>query len=212
MDTEFLNLWWAFVVACALITLAPGPDNLMVISLGMSRGRLAGMVFGAGCALGCLNHTLVAVLGVGALITATPWAFTLLKVAGGAYLIYLGILAWRHAQPIAALQAPEAADIGAWRSLFWKGLLANALNPKVIVFFLAFLPQFASPRYGSLPLQMALLGLTFTAVALLIFGTMGWAAGGLGQWLQRHASAGVWLDRLAAAVFIVLGVRLWWVT
>lgn len=200
------------MLASALVTLAPGPDNLLVLSLGMSRGRLAGMVFGAGCALGCLNHTLVAVLGVGAVVTATPWAFALLKIAGGAYLIYLGVLAWRHAQPIAPWRTSPTPDQEALRSLFWRGLLANALNPKVIVFFLAFLPQFASPTYGPVAAQLAVLGVSFTAVALLIFGSLGWAAGRLGQWLQQHTAVGVWLDRLAAAVFIVLGVRLWWVT
>ena len=212
MDADFFNLWSAFVLASVLVTLAPGPDNLMVLSLGMSRGRLAGMVFGAGCALGCLNHTLVAVLGVGALLMTTPWAFALLKIAGGAYLIYLGVMAWRHAQPIGSVQTVLSPDAEALRALFWKGLLANALNPKVIVFFLAFLPQFTSPNSGSVPGQMLVLGVTFTALALVIFGSVGWAAGTLGQWLQRHAAVGVWLDRLAEVVFIVLGVRLWWVT
>lgn len=89
----------AFLVVAVVVTLAPGPDNLMVLSLGVARGRRAGVLFGLGCALGCLNHTLLAALGVSALIAASPAAFTALKIAGGAYLIWLGIQAIRNARP-----------------------------------------------------------------------------------------------------------------
>src|SRR5512143_2807583 len=94
---------WGFLAVAVLVTLAPGPDNLMVLSLGMARGRQAGVAFGLGCALGCLNHTLLAALGVSALIAASPATFTALKIAGGLYLIWLGVQAIRNAR--AALAA-----------------------------------------------------------------------------------------------------------
>src|SRR5512140_236893 len=93
-----------FLAAAVLITIAPGPDNLMVLSMGMAHGRRQGMAFGLGCALGCLNHTALAALGVGALIAASAWAFAALKIAGGLYLVWLGAQALRSAKRVAASQ------------------------------------------------------------------------------------------------------------
>jgi threonine/homoserine/homoserine lactone efflux protein len=196
----------AFLITAVVLTATPGPDNLMVLSVGMSRGRLAGAVFGLGCALGCLSHTVLAALGVGALIAASPTAFTALRWAGGAYLIWLGVQAWRHAGAGAAPGA-AAAPAGLGR-LFAKGLLANAINPKVVLFFLSLLPQFVHPEQGPVATQMAVLGGVFTLQAAVLFGLLGAASGGIGQWLQRRPRAGVWLDRLAATVFVGLGLRL----
>ena len=150
-----------FLAAAVLVTLAPGPDNLMVLSLGMARGRARGVAFGLGCALGCLNHTLLAALGISALIAASPPAFTALKVAGGVYLIWLGVKAIRSAR---ALGAPQAGTGPAETpgKLFVKGLVANAINPKVILFFLAFLPQFVDAARGHAAWQIAQLGVLFT--------------------------------------------------
>ncbi|MBB5203172.1 threonine/homoserine/homoserine lactone efflux protein [Inhella inkyongensis] len=197
-----------FLGAAFLLTLAPGPDNLMVLSLGLARGRRAGLAFGAGCALGCLNHTLLATLGVGALIAASPLAFDALRWAGGLYLLWLGVgalrAAWRSAggfnAPLARTESPTR--------LFAKGLFVNAINPKVVMFFLAFLPQFVDAGRGQAAWQMAQLGLLFTLQALLVFGAIGWFAGQFGESLKRQPSLGRWLDGLAGAVFVGLGARL----
>lgn len=195
-----------FLGASLLITLSPGPDNLLVLSLGASRGRAAGVVFGLGCALGCLSHTLLAALGISALIAASGWAFTALRLAGGAYLMYLG---WQALRSSGALNAPAQAGSGLpLRQLFARGLLANAINPKVVLFFLAFLPQFVRPDGGPAPWQIAQLGLVFTLQAAVLFGLLGYFAGHIGQWLQRRARAGLWLDRCAGTVFMALGLRL----
>ena len=195
-----------FLAASLLITASPGPDNLLVLSIGASRGRTLGVAFGLGCGLGCLSHTLLAALGVSALIAASPWAFMGLKVAGGAYLIYMGFQALRSSGQI-QLQSGAGATISA-ASLFRKGLLANAINPKVVMFFLAFLPQFVLPERGNAPLQILQLGLIFTLQAALLFSLLGYFAGHVGGWLNRQASAGVWLDRIAGSVFIGLGLKL----
>ena len=208
MDTLLTASQFAtFLPAAILVTLAPGPDNLMVLSLGMARGRRAGVAFGLGCALGCLNHTLLAALGVGALIVASPVAFDGLRIAGGLYLAWIGVQAIRHARPIGVTPGTAPPAEGAAR-LFAKGLLANAINPKVILFFLAFLPQFADGSRGSTASQIAALGALFTLGSVLIFGAVGWAAGSLGERLARHPAIGTWLDRLAGAVFLALGARL----
>jgi threonine/homoserine/homoserine lactone efflux protein len=187
-----------------LITLAPGPDNLMVLSLGMARGRQAGVAFGLGCALGCLNHTLLAALGVSALIAASPVAFATLRILGGLYLVWLGVQAIRNARPASVATAMSEPPM----KLFVKGLIANAINPKVILFFLAFLPQFVDAARGQAGWQIVQLGLLFTFETVLIFAAIGWFAGRLGERLARHPAVGTWLDRIAGGVFVALGLRL----
>lgn len=197
--------FYGFLAAALLITLSPGPDNLMVLGMGMSRGRRQGIAFGLGCALGCLFHTALAALGVSALIAASPLAFSILKLAGGAWLIWLGIQAWRSRG--GARAAAGLAVDSSWR-LFGKGLLANAINPKVVLFFLAFLPQFVLPQAGHAGWQTAQLGLLFTLQACVVFATLGYFSGAVGQWINRRPRAGLWLDRIAGTIFIALGLRL----
>ncbi|BAL27005.1 LysE family translocator [Azoarcus sp. KH32C] len=195
-----------FLLAAILITASPGPDNLMVLSMGISKGRRQGIAFGLGCALGCLSHTVLAVVGVSALIAASPTAFTLLKVCGGLYLIWLGVN---------ALRSLGGAGVGAVKSdetslskLFLKGVFANAINPKVVLFFLSFLPQFVIPANGNVGLQMALLGVTFTVQAAVLFGVLGYFSGAIGLWLNAKPKASAILDRVAGTVFVALGLRL----
>jgi threonine/homoserine/homoserine lactone efflux protein len=195
-----------FLAAAVLITLSPGPDNLMVLSLGIAKGRARGIAFGLGCALGCLNHTLLAVAGVSALIAASPAAFTALKVAGGLYLIWMGWQAIRS-RGGARVGAAGAVDETPGR-LFVKGLVANSINPKVVLFFLSFLPQFVDASRGDANWQTAALGVVFTLQAAVLFGLLGYFSGAIGQWLNRTPTAGMWLDRVAGAIFIGLGLRL----
>ncbi|MFB9156763.1 LysE family translocator [Chromobacterium violaceum] len=198
----------AFLAAAMLITVTPGPDNLMVLSQGISRGRRQGMAFGLGCALGCLNHTLLAALGVSALIAASPLAFAALKIAGGAYLVYLGWGAIRSSGASFDADAQVGGPQGSLAATFRRGLIANAINPKVALFFLAFLPQFVNPAQGPVGLQTAILGALFTLQGALIFGALGYFSGHVGQWLAKSRKASQRLDRVAGTVFIALGLRL----
>ena len=195
-----------FLAAASLLTLAPGPDNLLVLALGASRGRRAGLAFGLGCAAGCLSHTLLAALGVSALIAASPMAFTALKLIGGGYLVYLGVQALRSSGRLDAPDAASAQDSSL--RLFARGLFANAINPKVVLFFLAFLPQFVDSTRGDAAWQIIQLGLVFTLQAALLFALLGLFSGHIGAWLKRHGRAGLWLDRIAGMVFVGLGVKL----
>jgi threonine/homoserine/homoserine lactone efflux protein len=195
-----------FLAAAVLITVAPGPDNLMVLSMGAAHGRLRGIAFGLGCAIGCLLHTLLAILGVSALVAASPLAFQMLKAAGALYLLWLGI---------GALRAGGAARIDTLHGspsplgrLFLQGMLANAINPKVILFFLAFLPQFVVAAHGDPAAQMAFLGSVFTLQAALLFGLLGFFAGAAAHWMARTPRASLWLNRIAGIVLIVLALRL----
>ncbi|WP_411885466.1 LysE family translocator [Polaromonas sp. YR568] len=195
-----------FLLTALLITITPGPDNLMVLGLGMSKGRRLGMTFGLGCASGCLSHTVLAVIGVSAIVAASPTAFLLLKWAGGAYLVWLGVRAIRHAG--AGTAAAANSREGTARELFAKGLAVNAINPKVVLFFLSFLPQFVDQAQGHVEWQLGILGLVFTAQAAVVFGLLGYFAGTIGAWLTRTPRAAAWLDRVAGAVFVGLGARM----
>ena len=196
-----------FLLAAILITASPGPDNLMVLSMGISRGRMQGIAFGLGCALGCVSHTLLAALGVSAIVAASPLAFTALKWAGGAYLVWLGIGALRNAGS-STVATGASADHTALHTLFLKGMLANAINPKVVLFFLSFLPQFVVPEQGAVAWQLGILGLVFTAQAAILFSALGYFAGTIGGWLNRTPRAGIWMDRIAGTIFVGLGIRI----
>ncbi|MGY4493950.1 LysE family translocator [Pseudomonas sp. TE3610] len=201
-----LEQFSSFLIAALLITASPGPDNLMVLGMGISKGRRQGIVFGLGCALGCLSHTLLAVLGISALIAASATAFLALKIVGGLYLIWMGFNAWRSSG-VVNIQADVPVESSLTR-LFFKGCLANAINPKVVLFFLSFLPQFVIADHGQVGAQIAALGVTFTLQAALLFGLLGYFSGAIGQWLSRRRNAGLILDRAAGTVFIGLGLKL----
>jgi threonine/homoserine/homoserine lactone efflux protein len=193
-----------FLLAAFLLTATPGPDNLMVLSVGMSRGRRAGMAFGLGCAVGCLSHTVLAVVGVGAVVASSSLALPALQWIGGAYLVWLGIGALKSGGGARVGAAAQGSD----RDLFLKGLLANAINPKIVLFFLSFLPQFVDASQGSVELQLGVLGILFAAQAAVAFALLGRFSGAIGTWLNKRPKAGLWLDRLAGLVFVGLGLRL----
>lgn len=193
-----------FVAASAAITVAPGPDNLQVIARGISQGRAAGLVAALGFAAGVVFHTTLAALGIAALLRASPFAFHLVKLAGGAYLIWIGVkaltsrgLSEAHARPPQPLL-----------TVFRQSVLGNMLNPKVTLFFIVFLPQFVDPAAAtSVALQMIVLGIVFMLQTVVIFSLIGLSAGAIGAWLKRRPGIGIWLDRLAGATFVALGLR-----
>lgn len=193
-----------FLVATVLITLAPGPDNLAVLALGLSRGRRAGIGFGLGCALGCFTHTLWAVLGISAVLAASETAFTALKLIGAAYLVWLGWQALKSTGARYAVPARELDDTPL-RIYLKRGFIANAINPKVALFFLAFLPQFVAADSPYATAQTAFLGSLVAVLTVVIFGAIGWFAGTLGTWLVRYSQR---LDQITGVLFIGLGLRL----
>lgn len=202
LSIETLSTFLAISVA---ITLSPGPDNLMVLGQSLARGRGAGFGIALGCALGCFTHTLWATLGLSAILLASPSAFLALKFAGAAYLAWLGLQALRS-QGGSGMRSTDNAP--AWYRYVVRGFIANAINPKVALFFLAFLPQFVQPAKGAPELQMLTLGAAFAAQTVLVFGAIALASGSIAALIAHRPNFSKWLDRVAGMIFIGLAVHL----
>lgn len=194
-----------FTSASVLLALAPGPDNIFVLTQSALKGKLVGIVVTIGLCTGLIVHTGAVALGVAAIFQASALAFNLLKYAGAAYLLYLAWGAFRAGA--STLDSREARETSLWR-YYLRGIIMNVTNPKVSIFFLAFLPQFTNPAKGSLPLQLIILGLLFILATIVVFGTISLLAGMLGQWLRRSERAQVLLNRIAGAIFTGLALKL----
>ena len=194
-----------FIAASTLLSFAPGPDNLFVLMQSALHGRRAGFLITLGLCTGLLVHTTLVALGVAAVIMVSAVAFLILKLAGAGYLIYLAVMSWRAS---ASALSPEKAPRLSARQYYLRGILMNLSNPKVAIFFLAFLPQFARPEAGSVTLQLLVLGGLFIVVALLVFGLIAALAGWLAGPLAGSSRAQIVLNRLAALVFLGLATRL----
>ncbi|CAB3664698.1 LysE family translocator [Paraburkholderia rhynchosiae] len=193
-----------FLATSIAITMAPGPDNLQVLARGISQGRAAGLVAALGFAAGITFHTTLAALGVAALLRSSPLAFQAIKLAGAAYLVWIGIKALRsHGLATAHERTPQPL-----MTVFRQSVFGNLLNPKVTLFFIVFLPQFVQPHgEQSVTVQMLELGALFMLQTVAVFSLFGVCAGIIGGWLKRRPRVGVWLDRLAGATFIAIGIR-----
>jgi threonine/homoserine/homoserine lactone efflux protein len=194
-----------FTSASLLLALAPGPDNIFVLTQSALKGRLVGLVVTLGLCTGLIVHTSAVALGVAAVFQASALAFNLLKYAGAAYLLYLAWGAFRAGASVLSSESDQEISLARY---YLRGIVMNVTNPKVSIFFLAFLPQFTRPEMGSLPLQMLVLGAVFILATLLVFGAISLLAGVLGQWLRRSARAQQLLNKTAAAVFAALALKL----
>ena len=192
-----------YLPAVAIIIAIPGPDMLMSLSRGLTQGKSAGIGHAVGAGVGIMAHSLLAALGVSALLTTSESAFWIMKLAGGAYLIYLGVLQWKHADATATVATKRAPLI----VIFWRGFLSNLLNPKVALFVLAFVPQFVRSGDGaSSPLvQMLLLGAIFSVLTMIAYGALGTLAGSVSRWLAAHPNAMRGVNRSSAGLFVASG-------
>lgn len=194
----------AYLAAVILVVFAPGPDNILAISRGLSQGRVAAALSSLGAGLGIMVHTVAATLGLTLVIQASPVAFWAVKLAGAAYLLWLGFKALASHNLIAfkpAARQPLAR-------VFGVGLFSNVLNPKPGLFVLAFIPQFVDAGRGSVPVQMLVYGAIFAVLTAVIFSILGAFASRLSGWLARRPRATVWLNRGAGATFIASGLSI----
>lgn len=195
----------AFFTASVLLALAPGPDNIFVLTQAALRGRKAGVVVMLGLCTGLIGHSLAVALGVAVIFQTSAIAFTVLKLVGAGYLLYLGWQAFRA--PGEQIRYRDSTDKDFGR-LYRRGIVMNVTNPKVSIFFLAFLPQFADPERGPVAVQLLLLGALFIAATILVFGAVALLSGTLGQWLNRSEVTRKTMNRLAGTVFVALALKL----
>lgn len=196
----------AFFAASLLLGIAPGPDNIFVLTQSAVYGAGAGMVTTLGLVTGLCVHTAAVALGVAALFQSSPLAFTALKIAGAAYLLWLAWLSFRAGAALA--RTPDAAAFPGYAALYRRGIVMNVTNPKVSLFFLAFLPQFCDPARGSVAVQVLCLGALFMLAAIVVFFAVAALGGRLARWFNRSARGQMLIHRAAGLVFAGLAAAL----
>lgn len=199
------NSFLVFVGAGLLLNLTPGPDVLYIVGRSLGQGRLAGVVSALGIATGCLVHIAAGALGLSALMLAMPVAYDVVRIGGALYLAWLGYKALVNRHDALDIRALAPVPLG---RIYRQGIVTNVLNPKVALFFLAFLPQFTDAARGPLPLQFVLLGLVFVVNGTIVCLCYALAASWLGAWLKGRYAVSIWMNRAMGALFIALGLRL----
>lgn len=192
-----------FAVATLLLNLTPGPDMMYVIARSLGQGRRAGILSALGIGAGCLVHAAAATLGLAALLKSWPFAYEIVRYAGAGYLVYLGV---RMLMRRRASATPETLPEARAAAIFRQGVITNVLNPKVALFFLAFLPQFVSPARGAIGWQMAVLGLYFDLSGTAVNLAVALLAGAAGNFLRSGRRLAL-AERSGGAVLIALGLR-----
>lgn len=203
MNTPSLGL---YVAASLALIATPGQDMLYVVTRSLAQGRVAGLCSALGVCLGILVHTALAALGVGAILHASEMLFLALKLAGAAYLVYLGL------RLVLSRESVRIEGLGDGRlsplALIRQGVLSNVTNPKIVLFFFAFLPQFVDPASAHPTRQLVFLGVLYAVLALPVKSAVALAAGSLSERALRNPAALRWMNRASGAVLIALGLRL----
>lgn len=197
--------WLLFLAASIALIATPGQDLILVMSRSVTQGQAAGLVTALGISTGLVVHTILVTLGLGVILQTSEWLYFAIKTVGAAYLVYLGIRAILSANDSLALSRDEGRSL---RRLFFDGAFSNVANPKVAVFFLAFLPQFVSADSASPTAALFVLGLSLAALTFLIKGPLALFAGRLSSWFRRRPAVLSWLHRTSGVVLIGLGVKL----
>lgn len=197
--------WPLFLAASVVLIATPGQDLMLVMSRAVTQGQLAGVVTALGISTGLLVHTVLAVLGLGVILQTSEWLFIAMKIVGAGYLVYLGIKALLSAGGRLAL---ASADSRSLPRLFMDGAVCNIANPKIAIFYLAFLPQFVTTRAADATESLLVLGVAFAALTFVIKGPLAIFAGALSHWFRTHPAVLAWLRRTSGVVLVGLGVKL----
>ena len=203
-----LNYWLVFLTAAVALNVSPGPDLNYILSRTIAQGTKVGLASAAGVCSGAIVHVLAAAFGLSAILAASALAFTIVKYVGAAYLVYLGVQAFRSRGSALELGVQkELVVVSPWQA-FRQGVLVDVLNPKVAIFFMAFLPQFVRPGHGNSTVQLVVLGVLVILVAIIIEAFFVLAAARSTSFFRRNPEATVWLDRALGTVLLTLGIRL----
>ena len=202
---ELSNLYM-FIAASFLLCLAPGPDNIYVLTQGMTKSKKAAIITTLGLASGLIIHTSAAAFGISVIFQTSEVAFNIVKYAGAAYLLYIAYQAFKHRNEKLDLSVQNSSS--ELKKLYVKGFIMNILNPKVSIFFLAFLPQFVTPANGNVPMQMITLGLVFMALTVVVFSSIGIAGNMLSSKLLEKPNIVKYMNILTSFVLVGLGLKL----
>jgi len=201
-----LQHFWLFLSAGILLNLAPGPDTAFILGRTIAGGRRAGIASALGIGVGSVLHTIAAAVGLSAFLATSAWAFTAVKLLGACYLIFLGLKTLL--QPRITLGRADQSTTVGFGSAFRQGIVTNVLNPKVALFFLAFLPQFIDPAAPAKVPAFLILGSTFVTTGTIWCLFLAWFASAISQRLRKSENLTTWLNQTVGALFIGLGVRL----
>jgi len=197
---------WAFFVVASLVLIAtPGQDMILVMSRSVAHGAFAGVATAAGVSIGLMGHTILATVGLGAVLRTSESLFAAFKLAGAAYLLYLGFGLLLTKRNDLALGSPSSRSLG---RLFFDGAFSNISNPKIAVFYFAFLPQFVLPDAQHPTLTIFVLGIVFAMLTFAVKAPVGLFAGALSGWLRSRPTVLAWIYRLSGAILVGLGVKL----
>ncbi|GAA1573699.1 LysE family translocator [Kribbella sancticallisti] len=196
-----------FALACVILNVVPGPGMMFIVAHGISGGRRSGVMAAAGMASGTVVHTVLAALGLSALLRAAPFALDAVRIAGAVFLLYLAVNALRSARATAA----QPNQVGARKSLrrtYLSAILTNLANPKVVLFYLAFVPQFLTPHGWAVSTQILVLGAVLIAIGLVMDGVVGLMSGTFSALLLQRPAFERWLKRISGVIFGGLALRL----
>jgi threonine/homoserine/homoserine lactone efflux protein len=199
------TLSFLFIATSLVLIITPGQDMILVMSRSIAQGWRAGVATAAGVSTGLLGHTLLAAFGLGAILQTSALLFAAIKLVGAAYLIYLGIKMFCQRQMGFAIERMPAASL---RKLFIQGAVSNIANPKITIFYFAYLPQFIPAGSGNPMATLLLLGTVFAVLTFLVKGPIGYGAGILSTWLRSRPTVLHWINRVSGGVLVALGVKL----
>jgi len=199
------DILWLFILSSLALALVPGPDNIFVLTQSMTKGARAGIAVTLGLMTGLIVHTTAVALGVAAIFQTSQVAFNILKYLGAAYLLYLAYLSFKDSSSLDLHSQRNQLSLS---QLYRRGIFMNITNPKVSLFFLAFLPQFTNAKSGSVTLQIFMLGGLFILSAFVVFGMVSLLAGKISAWFAHSPRANLWLNRTAGGIFVALAAKL----
>jgi threonine/homoserine/homoserine lactone efflux protein len=198
--------FFLFLSASFLLCIVPGPDMIFLLSRSIAQGRRAGIAAAVGINAGAYVHLAAVILGLSGLLAASAVAFTVLKWIGACYLVYIGIQALRSRSGV--LDIPNASSSYSLKQIFWQGFLSDVLNPKVAIFYLAFLPQFIDENASDRSSQLLMLGTTLNVMAILINLSLVYFASLFTQQIRSNAKISLWLNKVMGGIFVLLGIKL----
>jgi len=194
-----------FIFTSIIIILTPGQDMILVMSRSITQGKKAGIITAMGTSVGLLCHTVLATLGLGALLMASEFLFTLIKILGAFYLFYLGYQLLKSKEHnLLITDLPKVSN----KKMFWQGAISNISNPKIAIFYFSYLPQFVSPSSGNETLQLFILGLTFSILTFVMKAPIGYISGLLSLWIKTRPSVLKYIYKTSGIIFISLGLNL----